>query len=120
MEQHREARRTFDQRADRRAAEPEDEVTLPVPRHGAILGFCRTLADQDVGQHEALAALAGPRPGHAESPAAAQAGGEIAAQRSPALHEQRLIDGFVADAHAGVIRKIDGQTPGNLLRAPCR
>lgn len=120
MEQHGEARRTLDQRADRRAAKPEDKVAFPVPRHRPVIRFGRALADHDLGRHEALPALADPRSGHAKRPAAAQAGGEIAAQRSPALNEQRLIDGFVAEAHAVVVRKVDGQTPGNLLRTPCR
>ena len=32
---------------------------------------------------------------------------------------KRLIDGFVADAHRLVVREVDRQAPGNLLRAPC-
>ena len=39
MQQHREARRTLDQRAGRRAAKTEDEVSFPVPRHRAIGRF---------------------------------------------------------------------------------
>ena len=36
MQQHREPRRAFDEGADRRAAQAEDEISLPVSRHGAI------------------------------------------------------------------------------------
>lgn len=36
MEQHRETRRPFDQRPDRRAADPEDEVAFPMARHRAV------------------------------------------------------------------------------------
>jgi hypothetical protein len=35
------------------------------------------------------------------------------------LDEERLIDGFVAYAHRLVIRKVDDEAPGDLLRAPC-
>lgn len=36
MQQHREACRTLNQRADRRAAKTKNEVSLPVTRHRAI------------------------------------------------------------------------------------
>ncbi|BAV50202.1 Integrase catalytic protein [Mesorhizobium loti] len=39
MQQHREACRTLNQRADRRAAKTKDEVSLPVARHSAIGRF---------------------------------------------------------------------------------
>src|SRR5215212_1021368 len=42
----------------------------------------------------------------------------FAAQRSSALDEECLVDGFVADAHCLVVREVDRQAPGNLFRAP--
>ena len=38
-----EALRALDQRADRRAAETQDEVAFPVTRHRPVIGFGRTL-----------------------------------------------------------------------------
>jgi hypothetical protein len=40
------------------------------------------------------------------------------AQRATALNEESVIDNFVADAHRLVVRKVDQQASGNLLRAP--
>ena len=118
MQQHREARRALDQRADRRAAQAEDEVSFPVSRHRPIGRFGGTLADHDLGRDEALAAPACARPRHPQRPPGSQAGRQFAAQRASALNEERLIDGFVADAHRLVVREVDRQAPGNLLRAP--
>ena len=119
MQQHREARRALDQRADRRAAKTQDEVSFPVSRHGAIGCLGRTLADHDLGRDEALASPARARPRHPQHPPGSQAGRQFAAQRPSALNEQRLIDGFVADAHGLVVREVDRQAAGDLLRAPC-
>ena len=118
MQQHREARRALDQGADRRAAKAQDEVSFPVSRHGAIGCFRRTLADHDLGRDEALASPACARPRHPQRPPGSQAGRQFAAQRSSTLNEQRLIDGFVADAHRLIVREVDRQAAGNLLRAP--
>jgi hypothetical protein len=65
MEQHREARGTLDQRADRRAAEPEDQVALPVARHRPVRRLCRALADHHLGRDEGLAAAPDARSRHA-------------------------------------------------------
>ena len=34
------------------------------------------------------------------------------------LNEQRLIDGFMADAHGVIVREVDREPAGDLLRAP--
>jgi hypothetical protein len=39
VQQHREPCRALDERADRRAAQPEDQIALPMARNGAVLGF---------------------------------------------------------------------------------
>jgi hypothetical protein len=59
VQQHREPRAAFDQRPDRRAAQPQDEVTLPVPGNRPAGGLGRPLADQDLRGDELL----GPPPG---------------------------------------------------------
>ena len=41
-------------------------------------------------------------------------------QRATALYVERLIDGFVADAHGLASGKVEPQALGNLLRAPGR
>jgi hypothetical protein len=58
------------------------------------------------------------RPRYAQRTASAEAGGELAAQGSPALHVQRLVYGLVADAHRRVLGKIEPQAARDLLRAP--
>ena len=66
-----------------------------------------------------------PRPrlrarGTRERPPGAQAGGQLAAQRPAALHVQRLVDGFVADAHGLILGEVKPQAAGDLFRAPGR
>ncbi len=61
VQQHREACRALDQRADRRAADTHDQVAFPGPRHRSVIGFGRPLGDHDVGRDEALASEADTR-----------------------------------------------------------
>ena len=107
MQQHREARGALDQRADRRAAKAQDEVSFPVSRHRSIGRFGGALTDHDLRRDKAFASPAYARPGHPQHAPCSQAGGQLAAQRSPALNEEGLIDGFVADAHRLVVREVD-------------
>ena len=76
--QHREARGALHQRADRRAAQAKDEVPFPMAWHRPIDGLGRTLADHDLGRHEALTPPARARPWNTQSPATSQAGGQLA------------------------------------------
>src|SRR5215207_7893568 len=39
-------------------------------------------------------------------------------QCASALNEQRLIEGFVADAHGLIVREVNRKATGDLLRAP--
>src|SRR5829696_2873060 len=55
---------------------------------------------------------------HSEHPAGAQTGCQFATERASTLDEQRLVDSLVADAHRGVVRKVDRQAASDLLRAP--
>src|SRR3954470_6752082 len=120
VEQDREPRRALHQGADGRAAQPHDEVPLPVARHRPIGRLRRALADQDLGGDAGLAPSAAARPRHPERPPGAQASGQLAAQRPAALHVQRLVDGFVADPHGLIVREVEPQTASDLFRAPGR
>ena len=87
-------------------------------RHGPVGHFRRALADHDLGGDEGLATTPSARPRHPQRPPCAQAGGQLAAQRAPTLHVERLVDGFVADAHGLIVREVEPQAAGDLLRAP--
>src|SRR3954469_5794513 len=118
VKQDREPRRALHQGADGGTAQAEDEVPLPVARHRPIGRLRRALADQDLGGEAGLAPSAAARPRHPQRPPGAQAGGQLAAQRPAALHVQRLIDGFVADAHGLIVAEVEPQAAGDLVRAP--
>ena len=118
VQQHREPGGALDERADRRAVETDDEVALPVAGHRSIVGLGGSLADHHLRADELLAPPRGARPGDAQRPPGAQTGDQLAAQRSPALHVQRLIDGLVRDAHRLIIGEVDPQPVRDLLRAP--
>src|SRR5882757_6362416 len=118
VQQQREARHTFNQGADRGTANTQDEVAFPVARYGPINCLRWTLADHDLGRDEGLAPPARTRSRCPQCPPSTQASCQLAAQRATALHEQRLIDGFMADAHGLIVREVDRQAASNLLRAP--
>src|SRR5438445_1784423 len=118
VQQHREPAAALDERADRGAAEADDEVALPVPGHRAVLSLGRTLTDEDLAGHEVLAAAAGAGARHPQRPARAQACGELAPQSTAALHIQRLVDRLVRDPHRFIMREVEPQPAGDLLRAP--
>src|SRR3954462_6889772 len=80
--------------------------------HESLLDYHHLLAD------EALAARADPGPRDAQSAAGPQARGQLAGQRAAALHEQRLVDRLVRDAHPRIIGEVDQQPGRDLLRTP--
>ena len=59
VQQHGEPCRALDERTDRRAAQPEDEIALPMAGNGAFIGFGGPLTDHDLGGDELLAATRG-------------------------------------------------------------
>ncbi len=118
VQQQREARHTFNQGADSGTAKTQDEVAFPVARNGPINCLCWTLADHDLGRDEGFAPPARTRSRYPQRPPSTQAGRQLAAQRTTALHEQCLIDSFMADAHSLIVREVDRQAASNLLRAP--
>ena len=89
------------------------------PAHAdSILDVAGPLADHDLRGDELLAPPLCARPGYAQRPPGAQTGDQLAAQRSPALHVQRLIDRLVRDTHRLIIREVDAEPARDLLRAP--
>ena len=47
MQQHRETCRSFDQRTNGRTVQSDDQVTFPMSRNSAVIGFGRAFADHD-------------------------------------------------------------------------
>ena len=118
VQQQSEARHTLHQSANCGTAKAQDEVPFPVARHGAISCLRRTSAHNDLGRDEGLAPPARSCSRRPPPPPSTQAACQLAAQRATTLNEQRLIDGFVADAHGLIVREVDRQAASNLLRAP--
>src|SRR5699024_4349982 len=56
---------------------------------------------------------------HPQRPTRAQTGDEFPLQRTSTFDVKRLIDRLVADAHGFIIWEVDGESPRDLLRAPC-
>jgi hypothetical protein len=118
VEQHRESGRALDERADRRAAKSDDQIAFPVPRDRSVGGLRRSLADQDLGAHEALAAPTTASRWHAQCSPGAQARGQLASQGPSTLDVQGLVDGFVRDPHGIIVGILDREPIGDLLRTP--
>ena len=119
VQQHREPRRALHQGADRRTAEAENQVPLPMPRHGPVVRLRRALADLHLGRHMRLSPASRPRPRHAQRPPGAQARRQLPPQRAAALDVERLVDGLVAYPHRLIAGEVEPQPPGDPLWAPC-
>ena len=107
----------LDQRADRRALKPEDEIPLPVAGNRSVLGLGRPLTDHDLVGHEVLATTS-PRPRDAQRSPGAQTRGQLpaSARRDP---------GYTATGRSPHDRYASTHHPGSrpatgsdLLRAP--
>src|SRR5688572_24182216 len=118
MDKKCEARCAFDQGADRRAAQREDEITFPMTRDRPVRSFSGAFANHDLGRYEVLSTFASALPWDAKRATGTQACCQLAAQRASALHVQCLVDGFGANAHRFVVRKIMQEPSRDLLRAP--
>jgi len=89
-DQHQIARLSFDEGADRREALAHDEITFPVPGHGAVVGLGRALGDHDhVADLAHAVAAFGPLLIAPHGPATAQTDVQLVAQGTPALDEDR-------------------------------
>ena len=104
--------------ADRRTVETENEVPRPVTGHRPISDFRGALAEHDLGRNEGFSPAANSRSWHAECASGAQARGQLAAQRAPALHVKSLVNRLVTDTHRIIIGKVERQASGDLFRAP--
>ena len=118
MQQHRQPSRALHQRADRRAAQAENNMALPVTRHRPVTYFGESFTDQHFGTDMGLASTTASRPRNPQRSTSPQAGSLLATQRATALNVERLVDGFVADRHCFIARKVEKQTARNLLRTP--
>src|SRR5580704_5399324 len=77
----------------------KDEIPLPGAGHRSISDFRGALADHDRGGNEGFSLAADPGSRHAQRTAGAKAGGQLAPQRTPALHVKSLVNRLVADTH---------------------
>ncbi len=68
VQEHREPRRAFHQRPDRRSVQPQDEVALSMARHGPIGGFDWPFADHHLGRDEGRPSAMNARPWNAQRP----------------------------------------------------
>ena len=98
MHQQHEARRAFNERADRTGViRANDEVALPVPGHGTVLDLRGSLTNHHHVRDNSPFLGAAVRFSFRSS--RAQASGELSTQFPSALHVEGLVDGLVADAH---------------------
>src|SRR5215467_2941112 len=108
VKQHRVSRVAFHQRSDRRAAEPQDEVTLPVTWNGSVVGLWMSLADHHLWSDKLLAATAPSRTRQAQRSTGTEACRQFASQGATPLNVERPVDGLVRDPHRTIIREVDG------------
>jgi len=116
MEQHHEAGLAFDEGAHRRTIErPTDEVALPMAGNCPVVDLGRALGDRHhVGENASRPHMRRA----AAHPARAQATGQLAAQLTTALDEERLVDRLVAHPHHRIVWELEAQAAGDLLGRP--
>ena len=105
----------LDQRRDLRLAGlAQQQIPFPMARDGAILDLGRPLGDHHhVGDPPAIVHPSVRFAARAPGP---QARRQLAAQLPARLHIQRLINRFMTDPHARIIRELAPQPRGDLLR----
>lgn len=85
MQEHGEAGRAFDQRADHRAAETENEVPFPMAWISPVTDLRRAVADRQGIGDEGFAAVPGSFAGQPECAAGPQTDRELSPQRTAPL-----------------------------------
>jgi len=120
VQKHGEPGGPFDESADGGAVEANDEVALPVAGYGPVVGFGRSLADEDLVADEALGACTGTRPRDTKRTSGAQTGGELTTQGTSTLDKQCLVDRLVRNLHRRIIGEIELEPMGDLLGTPGR
>lgn len=84
--------------------------------HGAVFDLGWPIADHDHRIDEAVLTLIGPAVWFTAGTAGSKRLGHFAFEPAAGLEVQRLVDRFVAHAHALVIRVVLDQTMGDLFR----
>jgi hypothetical protein len=120
VKQHGEPRCALDQGADRRALQPDDQITFRVAGNGAIFSLRRPVGDRDVSGDEAVPRLPRPHPRHPQRPPGPQARGQLTLQAATRLHVKGLVDRLVRDPHRLIVGEVDRQPVRDLLRTPRR
>src|SRR3954452_7719379 len=87
-------------------------------RYSAILDLRGPGADHHLLDDKAVAALVDASTWHPQRAARAQTRDQLALERTPTLHIQRLLDRLMADPHRRIVGEIDLQPIRDLLRAP--
>jgi hypothetical protein len=87
--------------------------------HRPVCCLGRAFGDHDLVGNPPIRIRAAidPAPGPADRPAGTQAGGQLPAQRSTALDEQRSVNRLVRGLHRLIGGELTSQTPGDLLWA---
>ena len=98
---------SLDQRADRGAIQTNDQITLPMSGHGAILRLYRATGDHHILADVCPCLGLCPASRYAQRPPCAQAVHQLALESTTTLNVEGLVDGFVRDTHGFVIWEVD-------------
>src|SRR5579864_8871261 len=118
LDQHAHAGGALHQRGDGAgAALPDDQVSLPVARHGSVFDLRGAFGDVDHPQ-DCASSKGGSRARTSPSPARAQARGELLSQLALRLDEDRLVDGLVRHPPLWLVGVLLVEPVGDLLGRP--
>ena len=105
-------------RLDRSTSVPmaDDQVPLPVTRYRAILCLSRAAGDHHLITDMCPGFGLRPRAWRAQRAPGAQVTDQLSLEGAPPLNVERLVDGFMGNAHGLIIREVHQKAVGNLLR----
>src|SRR5689334_13494883 len=89
-----------------------------MPRHSAILRFCRPVRDHHLLANVCPGLSLCPGPGHTQCPSGAQTANQLTLESPAALDVESLVNGFVRNTHGFIIREVGLQSVGNLFGRP--
>jgi hypothetical protein len=115
VQQHQEAGAALDQGADRCAVGADDQVAFPVPGNCSVVCLGGAFGDHHhVGDPAApLVVFAVWFP---DRSAGAQMLRQLLFQAAAGLDIERLVDRLVGHPHLRIVREVEHQSPGDLLR----
>jgi len=117
MHQHRELGRSFDQRADRGALQPDDQIAFPMPGHCPVVGLGGALADHHLGRDMRPCLSLCPCAGNAQGATRPQAGDQLDFVNAPP------VSSWMNHDLTGQLRRCVGHRPGDPVSAdqelPC-